>query len=111
MKVRLASGVAILLLGACAQPPRDELEITKARVEMARLQDAAIFAPALFADAESSLAEAERLANVERDYRAAIQAAAHSTLRANEAFSRASSERKPVLTYFLMNPWVIRKLR
>src|SRR3989304_3767509 len=27
------------------------------------------------------------------DYLAAIQAAAHSTLRANEAFSRASSER------------------
>jgi hypothetical protein len=83
----------VLLAGACAQAPTRELEITAARVELARLQDASIFAPELFADAESSLAEARRLAEVEEDYLAAIQAAAHSTLRANEAYERASSER------------------
>ncbi len=84
----------LLLLGvACAQPPTRELEIAAARVDSARQQDAAVFAPDLFAEAESSLAEAQRLAASERNYLAAIQAAAHSTLRADEAFSRASSER------------------
>ncbi len=85
--------VFVLLLVGCAQPPTRELEITKARVEMAQRQDAGIFAPELFAEAKSSLAEAQRLADVERDYLGAIQAAAHATLRANEAFSRASAER------------------
>jgi hypothetical protein len=90
---RRAAGIAALLLGACAQAPTHELEITKARVEMARQQDAAIFAPELFADAESSLAQAQRLVDVEGNHLAAIQAASHATLRANEAFARASSER------------------
>ena len=93
MNGRRVAGIATLFLGACAQPPTHEIEITKARVEMARQQDAAIFAPELFADAESSLAEARRLADVEGNYLAAIQAAAHSKVRANEAFARASSER------------------
>lgn len=83
----------ILLSASCAQPPTHELAITAARVEAARQQDAAIFAPALFAEAEGSFAEANRLAELEGDYLASIQAAAHSTLRANEAFFRASSER------------------
>jgi len=83
----------LLLASGCAQPPTHELEISAARVEAARQLDAAIFAPELFAEAESSLAEARRLAASEGDYLAAIQAAAHSTLRANEAFFRASSER------------------
>ncbi len=93
MTPRSTAGVVVLLLGGCAQPPTHELEITKARVEVARQQDAAVFATELFAEAESSLAEARRLADVEGDYLAAIQAAAHATLRANEAFLRASSER------------------
>jgi hypothetical protein len=93
-----AAGVLLLVTaGGCAQPPTHELGIAKTRVEMARQQDASIFAPELFADAESSLAEATQLADVERNYLAAIQAAAHSTLRANEAYSRASSERTFVL--------------
>ncbi len=84
----------LLLLGAgCAQPPTRELEITTLRVEAAREQDAALFAPGLFAEAESSLAEAQRLAATEGNYLSAIQAAAHATLRANEAFFRARSER------------------
>ena len=85
--------VFIVLIVGCAQPPTRELEITAARVEAARQKDAAVFAPELFAEAESSLAEAERLAASEGDYLAAIQAAAHSTVRANEAFFRTSSER------------------
>ncbi len=100
MTARSSAAVLVLLvflLGGCAQPPTQELEITKARVELARQEDAAIFAPELLADAESSLAEARRLADVERNYLAAIQAAAHSTLRANEAFLRASSERAVVV--------------
>ncbi len=83
----------LLVASGCAQPPTRELEISAARVEAAREQDASVFAPELFAEAESSLAEAERLAASEGDYLAAIQAAAHSTVRANEAFFRASSER------------------
>ena len=93
MMRRSSFSVFILLSAGCAQPPTHELEIGAARVEAARQQDAAVFAPELFAEAESSLAEAQRLAANESDYLAAIQAAAHSTLRANEAFSRASSER------------------
>jgi hypothetical protein len=86
-----------LVLGfGCAQAPTDELEITAARIEAARQQDATVFAPELFAEAERSFAEASRLAELEGDYLAAIQAAAHATLRANEAFSRASSERTVV---------------
>jgi hypothetical protein len=87
----------LLLAGGCAQPPARELEIAAARVDSARREDAAVFAPDLFSQAESSLAEAQRLLSSERDYLAAIQAAAHSTLRANEAFSRATSERRVVV--------------
>jgi hypothetical protein len=79
----------LLPAAGCAQPPTHELELTAARVEAARNQEAAVFAPELFAEAERSLAEANRLASSEGDYLAAIEAAAHSTLRANEAFSRA----------------------
>jgi len=93
MRLRRSFGFWLLLALGCAQPPTHELEITASRVEAARQQDAAVFAPELFTEAESSLAEAQRLASIERDYLAAIQAAAHSTLRANEAFFRASSER------------------
>jgi hypothetical protein len=93
MMHRSSFSVFLLLSAGCAQPPTHELAIGAARVEAARQLDAAVFAPELFAEAESSLAEAERLAVKERDYLAAIQAAAHSTLRANEAFSRARSER------------------
>ncbi len=93
MTRRSVACVFFLAAAGCAQPPTDELDITASRVEAARQQDAATFAPELFAEAESSLAEAQRLAATERDYLAAIQAAAHSTLRANEAFFRASSER------------------
>jgi len=93
MTRRSVACVFFLATAGCAQPPTDELDITSSRVEAARQQDAAIFAPELFAEAESSLAEAQRLAATERDYLAAIQAAAHSTLRANEAFFRARSER------------------
>jgi hypothetical protein len=85
--------VLIVFIAGCAQPPTRELEITAARVEAARQQDAAVFAPELFAEAERSFAEANRLAALEGDYLASIQAAARSTLRANEAFFRASSER------------------
>lgn len=85
--------LVFFLFAGCAQPPTDELAITAARIEAARAQDAAVFAPELFAEAERFFAEANRLAELEKDYLAAIQAAAHSTLRANEAFSRASSER------------------
>jgi hypothetical protein len=97
VNLRSAAGSLLLFLGGCAQAPEKELEMTKARVELARQQDAAVFAPELFAEAESSLAEAQRLAQVEGNYLAAIQAAAHSTLRANEAFYRASSERIVVI--------------
>jgi len=84
--VRGAGDAVESVVSGCAQPPTHELEISAARVEAARQLDAAIFAPELFA-------EARRLAASEGDYLAAIQAAAHSTLRANEAFFRASSER------------------
>ncbi|MGH9337483.1 MAG: hypothetical protein ACRD21_27345, partial [Vicinamibacteria bacterium] len=61
--MRGGSGSLLLLflMGACAQPPTRELEIAASRVEAARLEDAAVFAPDLFAEAESSLAEARRL--------------------------------------------------
>jgi len=88
---------SFVVLAGCAQPPTHELEIAAARLEAARSQDAAVFAPEIFGEAEASLAESTRLAEIEGDYLAAIQAAAHSTVRANEAFLRASSERIVVL--------------
>ncbi|HEY7699697.1 MAG TPA: hypothetical protein VIE88_14840 [Vicinamibacteria bacterium] len=91
--MRRSALVSLLLAAGCAQPPTDELAITASRIEAARQQDAPVFAPELFAEAERSFAEANRLAELQGDYLAAIQAAAHSTLRANEAFFRASSER------------------
>ena len=97
MRSRSSFFVMALLAAGCAQPPTRELEITASRVEAARQQDAAVFAPELFAEAETSLGEANRLAEIEGDYLAAIQAAAHSTLRANEAFARASAQRTVVL--------------
>lgn len=93
MTRRSSFSFLILLSAGCAQPPTRELEIAAARLDAARQKDAAVFAPELFAEAERSFAEANRLAELEGDYLAAIQAAAHSTLRADEAFSRASSER------------------
>jgi hypothetical protein len=83
----------LLLVVGCAQPPTDELAIAAARVDAARNEDAAVFATELFAEAESSLAEAQRLSRDEGNFLGAIQAAAHATVRANEAFARASSER------------------
>jgi len=65
---RRSSFCAFILLSAgCAQPPTRELEISAARVEAARERDAAVFAPELFAEAESSLAKAERLSANEGD--------------------------------------------
>jgi hypothetical protein len=93
MSLRRSFCIWLLLAAGCAQPPTQELEITAARVEAARREDAAVFAPELLAEAESSLATARRLAASEGNYVAAIQTAAHSTLRANEAFFRASSQR------------------
>jgi hypothetical protein len=87
----------LLSLTGCAQPPTKELQITASRLEAARQQDAALFAPELFTEAERSFAEANRLAELEGDYLGSIQAASHSTLRANEAFFRASTERTVVV--------------
>jgi hypothetical protein len=87
----------LLLAGGCAQAPTHELEIAASRVELARGEDAALFAPALFREAESSLAEAKRLLSAEGDYLGAVQAAAHSTLRANEAFLLSSTARTAVV--------------
>jgi hypothetical protein len=86
-----------LLAAGCAQAPARELEIAASRVELARNEDAALFAPALFRDAESSLAEAKRLLSAEGDYLGAVQAAAHSTIRADEAFLLASTARTAVM--------------
>jgi hypothetical protein len=87
----------LLLAAGCAQAPTRELEIAAFRVELARGEDAALFAPALFREAESSLAEAKRLLSAEGDYLGAVQAAAHSTMRANEAFLLSSTARTAVV--------------
>lgn len=68
--------------------------MTSARLERARRSDAPRFAPDLFAEAESSLAEAERLADQDKDYRGAIRLMALATLRADEATTRAEDERR-----------------
>lgn len=97
MKRRSPLWLFLLGIAGCAQPPTKELQITASRLEAAREQDAVLFAPDLFAEAERSFAEANRLAELEGDYLGALQAAAHSTLRANEAFFRASTERTVVV--------------
>jgi hypothetical protein len=81
------------LAPSCAQPPEAELAMTTARVDGARRQDADRFAPDLFGEAESALAEARRLVEEGKDYRGAIQAMALASLRADEAGARAQAER------------------
>jgi Domain of unknown function (DUF4398) len=96
------SALFCLLVGAgswwcsCAQAPTHELEMTTSRVEAARSSDAPEFAPDLFAEAESSLAEARRLVDEGKDYRGAIQAMALASLRADEASVHAREERRVV---------------
>jgi hypothetical protein len=83
-----------ILQVSCAQAPTRELAMTTARVENARRMDAPRFAPDLFAEAESSLVEAKRLVDEEKDYRGAIRAMAVASLRADESAARADSERR-----------------
>jgi hypothetical protein len=92
--VLLACSLAAL---SCAQPPRKEVAMAAARVEAARRVDAAVFAPELFKEAESSLAEATRALSSKADYRNAIRAAALAIIRADEALSKATVERTVVL--------------
>lgn len=68
-----------------------------ARVEAARLVDAAVFAPELFQEAESSLAEATRALASKSEYRTSIRAAALAIVRADEALSKAMAERTVVV--------------
>jgi hypothetical protein len=91
---RIAIPVAFcLLLLSCAQPPAKEVEMASARVEAARAQDAAVFAPELFAEAEDALAEARLALGEPSRYGAALRAAATASLRADEAFAKARGER------------------
>jgi hypothetical protein len=68
-----------------------------ARVDAARLVDAAIFAPELFQEAEAALTEATRALSSQTEYRNSIRAAALAIVRADEAHSKAMVERTVVV--------------
>jgi hypothetical protein len=91
-RFRLVAASSFLLF-SCAQPPTKEIEMAAARVEAARAQDAAVFAPELFAEAEEALSDARRSLGSPSGYGKALRAAATASLRADEAFFRARDER------------------
>jgi hypothetical protein len=93
----LAVPAFTLLALSCAQPPRTEVAMAAARVEAARLVDAAVFAPELFREAEVALGEANRALATRTEYRTSIRAAALAIVRADEARSKAMVERAVVV--------------
>lgn len=66
--------------------------MTAASVELARDQDAPVFAPEAFGRAEASLQEASRRIDA-REYRSAIRSLADARQNADDALSRARAER------------------
>ncbi|HSF16665.1 MAG TPA: hypothetical protein VLK65_14045 [Vicinamibacteria bacterium] len=71
--------------------------MTRKRLAAAVEVDAALFAPQLLDEAETFLAQAERLARDRATYRTSIRAASHACLRADEAFAKASAARRVVV--------------
>jgi hypothetical protein len=88
--------LSLALVGAaCAQAPSKELAMTAKQVELAREQDAPVFAPDAFGRAEASLQEASRRIDA-KEYRSAIRALADARQNADDASSRAKTERMVV---------------
>lgn len=78
-----------LALGGCAVPPEDELEAAQKQIEIARGEDASVYAPELMRSAEDLLSEAS-LKLSEKSYQEA------RTL-ANDALEKATQAEKAAL--------------
>ena len=71
----LACTVIFGLLSGCAQPPTAEIDIAEARVERAKREGAARYAPEILLEAEEALARAQALQSDSSLYQEAVQAA------------------------------------
>ena len=78
---------------ACAQPPTKEIDMTTERVARAREAEAHIYADSFLIEAEAALAEARQNLGAKR-YRAAVEAAASASIRADKAYARAILRRQ-----------------
>jgi hypothetical protein len=84
------------LLSGCAQPPTAEIDIAGARIERARQEGAAEYAPEILLEAEEALTRAQALQSDSSQYREAIQAAAAACLRADDARGKAIQEKSNI---------------
>ncbi len=93
---RLCTFLWIVSAAGCAQPPSQELDMAAARVEVARVSGAALFAALPLASAEAALAEARRLTEEEQAYRNAILVAGEAVEHADEAFRQTTMKKRIV---------------
>ena len=80
--------LALVVLGACSEPPNKERQQAEARVAAARAADAAIYAPEGLQAAEAALQKYDE-AVAQRDYRQALNLALEARDQAYEAAKQA----------------------
>lgn len=83
---------AVVLLAACSEPPRKEIDRAQQAIENARLAGAEQYAPETFAAATAALQQSHEAVD-QRDYRLALSRAVDASDRAQEA-ARAAADSK-----------------
>lgn len=83
---------AVVLLAACSEPPKKEIDQAQQAVDTARQAGAEQYAPEAFAAATSALQQAREAVD-QRDYRLALSRAVDASERAQDA-ARAAADNK-----------------
>jgi hypothetical protein len=91
----LISLAAVLLLGACDQPPIKEIASAQAALDDARANGADVYAPERWAEARGDYLEAQRKLEA-RDYRGALSAASGAAEKARLASQAADAARRDI---------------
>jgi Domain of unknown function (DUF4398) len=93
LSVRLGTIMcAVVLLAACSEPPKKEIDQAQQAVDTARQAGAEQYAPEAFAAATSALQQAREAVD-QRDYRLALSRAVDASERAQDA-ARAAADNK-----------------
>jgi len=96
------AAAALILISACAQPPRKELEAARRGLAEAEAAQAPIYAPSSFAEAQRTLHDAERLAG-KRKYDDARIVALESAARSRSAIAMTAENRAKMLQALRVN--------
>jgi hypothetical protein len=88
---------AVVLLAACSEPPRKEIDRAQQAIETARVAGAEQYAPETFAAATAALKQSNQAVE-QRDYRLALSLAVDASDRAQEAAKAAADSKAKART-------------